>query len=353
MNIIRNLLILILISVIGVGVYFGANLYMKNRAIKEINKIIEQEHLEGLVDYDDVNYDIISGSIALDNVKFYIQNNLTGQEVGKIIFKKATLKGDWNKNYHLSLKNMSFINLNPQFPPNLIDKKFLGAQSANFDITKSNGITTILKGNINDIRLKSSILSINKTKESNKDLKTIKEVIKIDSPINIKMYIKTDPKRKIVNIVNYELDYLNNFSISYSMLLKGVDIEAVRRSSKNLQQNPNNFMAIAAVMNTFMKIQPTYLKITLKNHGIVDRLLSAAAKQQKTTKQKIIKEQLDLISRTPVNGLEKPLENFITSKSKSFKIIIKNKNNLTVGNIAMGSKSFNDTFDKLDIEFSN
>ena len=40
MKVIKILLILIIVAVLGAGGYYGANLYMKNRALKTINKII-------------------------------------------------------------------------------------------------------------------------------------------------------------------------------------------------------------------------------------------------------------------------------------------------------------------------
>ncbi len=351
MKIIKIFLILIIIVTLGVGAYYGANMYMENRALKEVNKIIEQEHLEGLVDYEGVEANVFSRSITLKKVKFALQNKITSQDVGIMEFDKVILNGDWNKNYTLKLKDIKFINLNPQSPKELMNKKILKADCADFDIEKSGKIMTKFDGSIRNIRIDRRLFLL---KEQDKEkIKLFNTVMKVNNPINIVMSMMANPSKKTLNIKKYKIDFVNNFGISYKMYVKNIDIIGLDMVAKQLQKNKNSFMVIANAMSKVMQIKPVMFELEFINNGMLDRVLEYQAKQAHMTKDKFIEEELKKVERNPVYGLYKPVKNLLTSKSKKLKITIRNKDMLSVGDLMSSSKNISDLMDRLYIEFSN
>ena len=275
---------------------------------------------------------------------------MTAEDVGIIKCENAVIDGSWNKDYRFRLNNISFINLNPQSPPKLIDKEIAKAAYAVFDIEKQQDITSKFVGKIEGIRLSRLVFAV----DQNKKTQALQKVIKINNPISVNINMITDINKKTVNIKNYELNFHNNLGIAYSMYLKNVDAKGINRILKQVKQNQNNFMVLANIMGKVMQIKPVFMKITIKNEGVVDRMLAQEAKEKHTTKEILIKKQLQNLKNSPFGDkLAKPLENFLTSKSKKLVIKLINKNKLSLGDLAMGSKNITSIFSKIEIEFGN
>ncbi len=350
MRAIRNLLILILIAVLGVSAYFGINLYMENKAAKQINDIIKEEHLEGLVDYGSVKYSLLSNTVTINNVKLYLPNSRTQEDAGLLKFNSIQLKGNWETKYTLLANNITLINLNQDLPKNLINKKIAAADNAVFKVKKSGSIITSFIGNINNIQLDKNLFKL----KNSPNAKDFAKIFYINNPINISMNMEANPNKKTMSIKKYEINFQNNFAISYSLYADNIDFLGINKTLKLLKQKPKNFIVITNIMGKLMQIKVKKVKFVLINHGFIDRLLNYEAKRQHTTKQKLIKKELTGILASPFSTTAyKPLQNFLNSKANRFIVEIENSQNLTIGDLMMMGKDVNNILQKVDFNFKN
>ncbi len=348
----RIVLLFFIVTIVLTGGYFGANMYMKNIAIKKINNTIKKNHWENLVEYGNVQANIISGDVTIQNVKFTLQNKLTSQAIGVLDLKKIVVKGDWDKNYNISGYDISYINLNPKLPQQLINKAILNVNYFDFNINKQQGTINKLSGKIKNIKINKNLIDV--LRHSNKtQFQEFVKIVRIDNPININMNYQASIEKGTLNIKNYSIDFANNIGISYKAKIKNIDLKGLQDASKELNKNPKNFMVLANVMSKIMQLKIMEFDFHIKNYGMIDRLLEMVAKKKNKTKQYIIDTILQKVQAIPIKSAYPSIKNFMESKSKELSIYIQNKQNLSLGDVLSKIKSKESLLNMVDIKFSN
>lgn len=348
----RIVLLFVIVAVALIGGYFSANMYVKNIAIKKINRVIEKNHWENLVEYGNVKANILKGDITIQNVKFTVQNNMTSKTIGVMDVKTIVVNGDLDKSYSVKAYDTDFINLNDKLQEEMSNKKLFNIKTAYFKISKKNGIIDNFDAEIKNIMLNTKLINLMNNDEKKK-LEDIEKIIKIDNPINVTMKYKSYPEKGILNLERYSIDFVNNAGIAYKAYLKNVDLKGIKSAADQLKKNPKNFMVIANIMSKFMEIKPVKLDIAISNHGMLDRLLEESAKKKHMTKDKLIDTALNRIKAGRLSFAYNPIKNFLTSKSKSINVHIDNQKGLSIGDIVTQARNHGSILKILSIKFSN
>ncbi len=349
----RIVLLFVIVVVVLIGGYFGANMYMQNMAIKKINNEIKKNHWENLVEYGNVKANILNRSVTIQNVRFTLQNRMTSQTIGDISLKKVVLIGNLDKKYKIEGFNIEFVNLDPKLPQELANKPLLNAKMFNFNVHKSEDIVDTFNGGIKDITF--SKAAINSFKSSGgKKFEELTKIIKINNPINANIDYVASIDKGILDIKNYSIDFVNNAGISYKVLAKNIDFKGFKRISDEFNKNPKNFAVLADLMSKFMQVKFERLAFTIHNYGLIDRVLDEAAKKKNLSKKEFVTGLLQKAKMIPIASAYPAIEKFLTHKSNTISVSVKVKQDLTLGDIiAIKSKKKGDIMKILDVRFSN
>ncbi len=344
----RIVLLLVIVSIVFIGGYFGANMYVQNRAIKKINSIIEQNHWENLVEYGDVKANVFKRSITIQNVKFTLENNITSQPLGVFYFKDISINGDWDTDYIFSSDNIDYTNLNSKVDSNLMNKKLFHAEYACFRIHKKDGIVDRFNGKIDNIMLNKSVFGSNEEK-----LEVLQRIVKINNPINIRIEYEADVDKNSLKLRKYHINFINNLGLSYKAYIKNVDFKGIRRASEEVKKNPKDFLSLTNMMSKIMQMKIINLDIDISDYGMIDRMLETTAEKQNISKQELIQRTIEKMKKGSFSSACNAVENFLSHQSKHLSIKIENNKNLSIGDILMEAKNKSDILNNLNIKIGN
>ncbi len=337
----------LIVLIILVGGYFAANIYMQNRAVKRIDKILKENNLQNDFSYESLSANIFSRAITLHNAELTLRDRIKNRELGYLKIKTLIVSGNFNKHYNLKAYTISFISEKIRLSKG--NEPILRAEYADFNTYKKEGITTKMVGEIKGIRItKAAIQSI-----KGKNGKVIKSIVELNNPINVYMNFLSDPDRETVDIKYYKIEFINNLGFSYGMKLENVDIKGLHKLAKEMQANPKNFALIGILFQKLGSIKPLQINISLTNYGLIDRALSYIAKEDNKTKESIVDNILKEAKKIPSNSAYPAIKNFLLSKKKTLSVLIKNKEKLDVATLFGRLKDKQNLNQLLEIQFSN
>ncbi len=354
MKVLRNLLILLIIAAIAVGAYFGANIYFQKQAVKQIDTMLKDNNLQNDVTYKSVKANLFSRSITVNSVKWYIKSKMNSNEdtYGYVQSKNVIIKGNLNKNYRIEANDLEYINLTPKISPQALNKVIMSAKQYIVTSHKGKDDSTQFDISIKDININTKIFKLTKNYNQQK-FEEISKIVKFNNPINITMNYSLFPKKDRLKIRNYSINFINNFGLSYSGDIENININNIKKLTKQMQKQKNNFLIMVNLMSEIFKMKITELAINLDNYGIVERIIAEKAKKEGSTNDKVIDEILAKHKKT--EKIYKPLKNFITLKSKRFSINVKNKYKKSLSELFADTQSKNkeQIFNDLEINYSN
>ena len=317
---------LILAGFIG---YIAANKYAQRRAENEIETVLKKANLDKQVSYGRIKANLFSNTIIVNEVEWYIKKH--GNLIGKLEVKTVYLSGKPEKTINAKFNDAKLINLNVESPEELINKPILTIKTGYLKVSKGKDrVHTVFEAK--RVLLNDRIFEIGK-KPSEELRDVLENVLKIRNPFEIYIETTTDAKNNQFAINSYNIDWLGNLLVSYSLKLNNVDINGFKKASEELKGKNPNPLVVLNYLSKLYQIKPDFLKLEIKNEGLVSRLLDYIAKKEKTDKKTIINQVSLYLSRTPFRSYSKPVIDFLKGNSKTLKIKILNSKNLSVGDI--------------------
>ncbi len=324
-------IILTTLVVAGFIGYIAANKYAQKKAKDEIEAVLKKAHLEKEISYGSVNANILSNRIIIKDVKWYIKKH--GNLVGKLEIKTVYLTGKPEKTISGKFKDAKLINLNQESPQKLVNKPILTIETGYFTIDRGKErIHTVFEAK--RVYLNDKIFEIGKEPGELKNI--LENVLKIKNPFKIHIETTTDANNNLFSIDRYKINWLGNLFVSYSLKLSNVDIKGFKKASEELKGKNPNPLVVLNYLSKLYQIKPDFLKLEIKNEGLVNRLLNYIAKKENINKETLIRKIDIYLARTPFKGYSKPIINFLNGNKKILIIQIVNSKHLTLSEIFQG-----------------
>ncbi len=326
----KGLTILVIFLVVVVLAFIGynfANTYAQKKAKAEVEKILKKAHLDKDVTYQSLKADIFSKSIELDNVNWNIEKR--GEQVGQLNIKKTVFSGNPKKDVKAKFFEVALINPNLETLKTPKNEPVLTIEKGSFSLKREDGETES-SFSAKDILINKKIFDI----KNDQQLKTVLfNVLNLDKPIEVKIKTYANENKNTFAIKQYKVEWESNFEANYALKLKNIDLNGLRNASKELNsQNPNP-LAILNYLSKVYEIKPIKLKFEIEDKGLVERLEDFIAKENKTTKEDLLKQLAMYIKTTPFKDYLDPIMGFAKGENNELKIEIYNPEALTVGDI--------------------
>ncbi len=345
----KTLTILVVFLAVIVLAFIGynfANTYAQKKARAEVEKILKEAHLDKDVSYRSLKANIFSRSIKLNDITWNIKQH--GEIVANLDIKSVTVTGKPDKDMKANFEDAELINLNVNAPLKTINKPIITIEKGFLSIKKKDGETKSV--------FKAEKILINEDlfeNEKNPDVKRVLfNVFRMDKPINMEVETYANENTNTFSANHYTFDWEDNFKIDYSFKLENIDLKSLKNATKEINnQNPNP-LAILNYLSKLYEIKPVNLKVELKDLGLIERVEDFIAKENKTTKENLLKQFSMYLKTTPFKDYSQPIMNFAEGKSKSLYIKVSNPQALTVGDIIQKMQS-EPLFNVLKIDISN
>jgi len=321
------LIVFLTVVVLAFAGYNFANTYAQKKARAEVEKILKKAHLDKDVTYKSLKANIFSKSIKLNGITWNIKKH--GELMGNLDIKEVVITGRPNEDMRAKFEDAVLVNLNANSPLTTINKPVITIDKGFVSIKRNNGETESV------FSAKKILINKNIFKdEKNQELKDVLfNVFNMDKPIDVKVKTVVNENTNTFSINHYTFDWENNFKIYYSLKLENIDLKGLKNASKELNnQNPNP-LAILNYLSKVYEIKPIDLNVKLKDKGLIERAEGFIAKENKTTKEKLLKQFSMYLKTTPFRDYSGPIMDFAEGKSKKLEIEISNPQALTVGDI--------------------
>ncbi len=346
----KTIVALIIVSTLIIAGFIGyiaANKYAQKRAEDEIEAVLKKANLYKEVSYGRIKANLFSNTVVVSEVEWYIKKH--GNLIGKFEVKKIYLTGKPEKTIKAKFKDATLINLNVESPEELINKPILTIQTGYLEVSKGKDrVHTLFEAR--RVLLNDRIFEIGKESKKLKEL--LENVLKIKNPFEINIETTTDAKNNLFAINRYRINWLGNLLVSYSLKLNNVDINGFKKASQDLNGKNPNPLIVLNYLSKLYQIKPDFLRLEVKNEGLINRLLEYIAKNEKTNKETLIKQVNIYLSKTPFKNYSKPITDFLEGNSKTLKVKIVNSKHLAIGDI-LQSMQKTPLYSLLDITITN
>ncbi len=321
-------IILVLVLVVGAFGYYFANQYAQKKAQEKVENVLKKAHLEKDVSYKSIKANLFSKNISISGVEWSLKKH--GTILGKVDVKKVLLSGKPGKLINAKFYRAVVVNLNAKAPEELMNKPILTIEEGSFQLEKNDGKTDS-KFTAQRILINEKIFGVGK---KSKKIKTVlQNIIKLNKPIAVKISTVSDENTEEFAIKEYKRDWKDNIETKYSLELNNIDIKGLKKAAENLKKENPNPLAILNYMSKIYQVKPELLKIEIKNRGLITRLVGYLAKEQRTSKENLIKQLSLYLSKTPFKAFSKPIIIFAKGKKNELKIKFVNFNHFSVGDI--------------------
>ncbi len=335
---------IVIILVVAAGAYISLNVYMKQKASREIEKILKEKHLQNDFHYKSLSTSIFTNTVTLKNAELVLKNR-QDQILGYVKFKRIDLNGDVKpEQYSFRAYQARVLTLHNGTEREIATINYVYISKSR----KAGAIETTEE--IKGLKLSKTVISAIKEKKK----KLPAKLVKLESPINLYFNSILTPDNRTLQIKYLKLEFLDNLALSFGIKLGNLDIESLKKASGQLKRNRNSMALAGVLITTLFKVKPLKAYLSITDYGLIKRAIDLIAQENHTTREKVINNILSSLTRQiPVKSAYPALEEFLYSRKNSLKITAINKEKLSIGELLQYAKNTGKITQLIEIKFSN